>query len=375
MASMESSFQSGRQPPCQIEGVVTDAYTGVFASEIYLRALATGAGTDTKTVRAISDPTGRFLFSSLTPGKYKIEAQGVRYPPQTYQPFLNLTPAHCFENISFKLRPAGVITGRVMDSQGQPLARVQVLATTAMRPAGLGGYVRVGSAQTDSQGRFRISGLYEGQYYVAVAPPAAPNRSQAAVSSEMYVPEVYPGTRDPDAFTLIAISLGDSVAGVDFTLMPVKTVRLSGQIINAVTSEPVPHSRVALQSTNFVLRLVNMYSQPTRTDADAKGQFVIEEVPPGAYRLTSFSSVNRVPLYGELMVNPSPGEDLRDLHLVVNKLPEILGKVSLNAGRRARMNFLTIRLDPVASDPVFSVRLAGVRDDGTFVFPGIFPGQ
>lgn len=363
-----SAGRYGPQTTCQVQGTLVDASTGALVPGIGLHALAAGSS-GIPAARAVSDMSGDFLFSSLMPGEYKIEAEGQRYPSQVYGHFLNLTADHCSEHILFKLEPPGVITGHVMNAEGRPMSKVRVLATTGLEPAGLGGYVRVGSSQTNSQGDFRIPGLYEGQYYVAAIPQANPS---ATAGDESYVAEVYPGTRDPNAFTSITIRLGDAVGGVDFMLTAVNTARMSGQVISALTNQPVSHSRVTLESTDFVLRLIGMYSQPILTNA--KGQFAIGAVPPGSYLLTSFASVNRVSLYGELNVRPLSGQDLQDLRLIDTKLPEIVGNVSVNSGPHANINSLKIRLSAVASDPVFRVQLAAVHADGTFVLPAIFPG-
>ncbi|HEV3256661.1 MAG TPA: sigma-70 family RNA polymerase sigma factor [Gemmataceae bacterium] len=61
-----------------------------------------------------------------------------------------------------KLEPCGSITGRIVDSDGQPIAKaiVHVYRDRLLGPGG-------GQARTDQDGRFRVDGLVPGQVYEA----------------------------------------------------------------------------------------------------------------------------------------------------------------------------------------------------------------
>ena len=103
------------------------------------------------------------------------------------------------EKIDFSLPRGGVITGRILDEFGDPVADVQVGAMRSMYTGGARRLVPAGRMGTTNDiGEFRLASLPPGDYYVSatfrnfnVSPQQETNDRGG------YAPTYYPGTARP----------------------------------------------------------------------------------------------------------------------------------------------------------------------------------
>ena len=124
---------------------------------------------------ATTDAEGRFEFKRLPAARFTLNASKGSYIALDYgqrRPFergkpVELAAGQVLEKVNFTLPRGGVITGRVTDDFGDPVADIQV---TAMRMEYSDGRRRpspVGRiATTNDIGAYRIYGLPPGEYYV-----------------------------------------------------------------------------------------------------------------------------------------------------------------------------------------------------------------
>jgi carboxypeptidase family protein len=132
-----------------------------------------------------SDASGNFLFEAVSPGRYTLEAQrtgfmaqyyGTRSSANTYPgSVLALAAGQIMKGLNFNLIPQGVITGRVMDADGDPFPGVRVQVMRMFR--GKRGVSPFGGAVTDDQGSFRIA-------IFPLDPTIWPRRTRSRASSE-----------------------------------------------------------------------------------------------------------------------------------------------------------------------------------------------
>jgi hypothetical protein len=122
------------------------------------------------------DDDGRFTFSGVPPGHYRIVAipgpaarqyLQSRYPDGETDgaPFLSIGDQGILGDILIRLPRAAVIAGRVLGDGSSPLADVMVSASPVLPGRGQGRVTVLGS-RTDDTGAFRIFGLTPGEYLV-----------------------------------------------------------------------------------------------------------------------------------------------------------------------------------------------------------------
>src|SRR3954469_4215462 len=128
---------------------------------------------------ATTDMQGSFEFTGLPAGSYRLYANAGQYSagylatsygathvngpgtPQDPGTPIELADGQRFEKAVVALPRGAVITGRVVDDNGDPMARVQVY--TMMVPAGSNRPIRSGGGgSTDDLGQFRLYGLAPG---------------------------------------------------------------------------------------------------------------------------------------------------------------------------------------------------------------------
>jgi len=123
---------------CSISGQVSNAATGepVRRAMVSLRRIDMSPGVTNIQVSntASTDATGQFAITGIAPGKYRLSAEhsgfivtqyGARGPnkPGT---LLTLEPGQKSSDLAMRLTPQGVIAGRVLDEEGEPVANVDV---------------------------------------------------------------------------------------------------------------------------------------------------------------------------------------------------------------------------------------------------------
>lgn len=221
---------------------------------------------------------GRFVLENIQPGKYQLAATrngyvryefGARGPSR---PGLQITvgAGQKMTQVVMPLSPAGTITGRVFDRDGEPLPYVVVQALKYSYQDGQRELNALQTAITNDLGEYRLFWLGPGQYFVGTTyettargggfgaagrsifiGPRGGNRngveSVQADDNEARIPIYYPGTADPQAAAPINLQAGVTFSGVDMTVAAVHTFNVRGQVINSANGQPVPNVNVVLE--------------------------------------------------------------------------------------------------------------------------------
>jgi len=267
----------------------------------------------------MTDSQGRFTFSGLDPGTYKLIFKANGFARQDYGQRsaagtgipLVLGQGQSKSDIVMRMVPVSAVGGRVFDKAGQPLAAVPVqLFRFVFDENGQKKMQRSASAQTDDRGEYRIFYLSPGRYYLSAGnPPGQQNLPQGVqlppelallgagnyVSAnridEKYAISYFPGVGDENAATAIDIPPGADVGGIDLSLNMQQSYRVRGRVIDSRTSQPPPSANVTLEviRTDVVDDLFGgggfPYGDGTPIYNAADGTFELKNVVPGAYRL------------------------------------------------------------------------------------------
>jgi hypothetical protein len=263
-----------------IVGRVFDASTNAP-----IRRAQIQASNDRTFVDALSDDDGRFQLGNLTPGRWSVTVSKGGYfswhigqkRPFEAPPRISITRGQRL-NADVPLSRGGVISGRVFDETGEPLAALRVRVYRARMSQGYRRLEAVAAADdTDDTGAFRIYGLPPGDYYVAASLRMAPADS---VVQTTYSPTYYPGTGDLADAQRVRVGLGTEATAI-FPLLPIRHVRVTGTVITA--SGTPANAFLNLVSEAAELGMPLGIGGVTRED----GTFTLPDIPPGRYTLNA----------------------------------------------------------------------------------------
>ena len=139
------------------------------------RAIVRLAGQDTRDRRTVqTDDTGRYQFTDLQAGRYTVTvskagfitlAYGQKHPRQPALP-IQVDAGRPLVNVNIALPRGSVITGYVVDEDGEPMARAVVQVLRYVYRQGLRQIEPAGTDQTDDRGQYRVFDLEPGEYFV-----------------------------------------------------------------------------------------------------------------------------------------------------------------------------------------------------------------
>jgi hypothetical protein len=375
-----------------IAGSVVDATTGQPLKKAWVTLLPVGGPRlRVQTITVSTDAGGRFAFRGVRPGQYVLEAGRTGYvrqrygeqPEKTWPERLTVAADTHLTDIVFRLIPAGVISGRVLDEDGEPMPWVLVQAVRVAYSSSGGRREEVaGQASTNDLGEYRIFGLPPGRYLVrasyrpgieTVGPRMVVQRSQPQ-SGRMAYPAAlfYPNAGSPTQAMAVKVHGGQETSGIDFTMLPARAYRISGEVSLAATAG----AEGARQPVSVSLQQEGAdFSDPFshfQTFVLPGESFEISGVLPGTYVLWALQLRSGGPWVARLPVAVGDS-DLTGLHLVLQPGQQVLGRV-LSEGGTGSLTGLQVTLAPDDGRP-FGRSTATVAPDGSFVLPNVGPGR
>ncbi|MFN7997469.1 MAG: carboxypeptidase regulatory-like domain-containing protein [Bryobacteraceae bacterium] len=289
-----------QQPLCFVEGRIVNAENGepVRRAKILLgRTDNPGAGNPT-TYMTYSDARGKFAMQGIDPGKYSFSAEHAGFATAEYgarRPgrngiTLSLDSGQRLGGVLFRMIPHAVITGRILDQDGEPMEGVQVQATRYQYSQGKRQLRPSKGAATDDLGEYRIFGLAPGRYFLEATyrqhmwqmMGRAVRSGSGKQAEEGYVPTYYPGTIDPSTATAIELSPGTQLRGMDFALSKTHTVSVRGQVTHSGTAGQ--RFLMVTLAPKGQFQWDSIYR--TRTQ-NPEGKFEFANVRPGSYTLAA----------------------------------------------------------------------------------------
>ena len=299
--------------PGSLSGVVTNALTGDPVLHAHVTLQPIGSAAEQTVLGALSDGEGKFSLTQIPAGRYAVSVEKTSFTPK-------LTPATSmltFGNgekktgLQLALLPGGVITGRVLDSRGEPMENVRVGAL-----AGSGG-------TTDEEGRYRIGGLPPGRQRVSAMmyslPIPAEHRTDGSEELHHAV-TFYQSSSTLEGAQWVQVRPGAETAGVDIRMVRVPVLKISGRVAGIPAG-----MQAALR-----LRLRNSYpniSGGGMTQPRADGTFDIWRVNPGKYWLQAGSVGGGEPLQSAAVAVDVESTSIENVELKVIPPETIRGVV------------------------------------------------
>ena len=360
-------------------------------------AVATG-GEMPQPYGATSDAEGKFRFEGVEPGRYLLMAQHPGYLNTSYGAKRNtmsgtqltLTAGQQMKDVNIELTPQAVISGHVLDDEGDPAARAQVQLQRWMFVSGKRQLVPAGFGQSDDNGEYKISSVAPGRYYLRVTPirqnmygeTARRAAADADKPEESLTQTYYPGVTDAGAASPIEVVAGREMPGLDVRLRKTQVFRIKGKL-TGVPVDGVTRLRVTVVPRE---NLIGGMMMGGSGNVAKDGSFEIDGVSPGAYILMamntmgSFRAVARQPI-------DIANRSVDGVALGVQPPAEVRGMVRIEGqpktdddpktGKSPTAPSLTaVQIQLLATEgPSFNMQPAKIQTDGSFTIADVAPGR
>jgi protocatechuate 3,4-dioxygenase beta subunit len=367
---------------CRLEGQVLHALTKepLRKATVILRA----QGADQKGWAAVTDEGGKFLLEGVAPGRFSLTAQrngflngayGARRQGQTGTT-LQLTDGQVLSELTILLTPQGVITGRVLDEDGEPLQFVQIQALRSQYVRNRMRWVPAASATTDDTGQYRMISVAPGRYLIQ----ASLNRGMLGPritlvgkgATETYTTVFHPNASEMSSALPVDVSPGAEVRGIDFRLQKTRGYRVRGRVTGVAdlndSSRPV---QISLVPPGGMFR---GFGFQLGAAANSRGEFEIPVVPPGSYTLYAIrfdrdsQSVGRVPV-------TVSGDHVEGVTVSLTPGFELEGKITAEGNPPDfDPTKITVTILPAIDDVPLGGGGGAADKDGTLKFRRISPG-
>jgi hypothetical protein len=241
---------------------------------------------------ADTDSDGRFRIEKVQPGRYRLLLEKTGFHQinlrghQAESSILSVQAGQEIDDLVFQMLPAAVISGRVVDEDGDPLPYSGV-SLLKKRPGKSREPELAGEERTNDLGEYRFGGLFPGQYLIAVV-PAPDTRNFEHLTKQPdgtpgkqdlnYLVTYYPGTTDIAQAAALSLRAGDEMP-VNFTMVPGMTYRVRG-IVTGIPANQMPFVQIISRGVNNTLN---------GAEVAADGQFEARGVAPGSYSIVAYS--------------------------------------------------------------------------------------
>ena len=285
LALSASGFAVAQKQPkktSSISGKVTLKGAGVPGMSVGAVTYGPGGGNRLQFV-ATTDAQGNYVISDLPAGMYELTPAAPQFvlTAASAPKRVIVEEGETLDDIDFTLVRGGVITGRVTNSDGQPLIEEPINVDRRDDYGQSGAVMSVTTfyIQTDDRGIYRVFGLAPGKYIVSTG---TGQPGYAGRNGFKYKQTFHPAATDPAQATVVQVSEGGEATNVDIVVTARQvTYSASGRVINSETGKPLPNVRFSLT------RLEENGSWGTSgPSANGLGEFKIDNLTPGKYTVS-----------------------------------------------------------------------------------------
>ncbi|MBI2688040.1 MAG: carboxypeptidase regulatory-like domain-containing protein [Acidobacteria bacterium] len=332
---------------------------------------------------ATTDAEGKFRIEKVEPGNYFLMAERQGFVRQTYGgrsmfmmgTTITVTAGAELKTLHFRMIPHAVLTGRVLDEEGEPLARTQVQVLHRRYFQGKTQLVPTGGGQSNDNGEFRIADIAPGRYWIAVVYYGrqmfgdGPARNTAGQPEEEYVTTYYPSAADEPGAQPLEVEAGQQLSGLDVRMRKSRVYRISGKVTGSGTPQQV---RVMLMPRTTGVSMAGFGRSSSAVKAD--GTFEVGGAQTGSYNLVAMSSQGMMSTMGQVAVDVGR-ENVEGVVLTLGSASTVRGGIRVDGsleqlekaqGKKITFEAARIQLAPI--DGIgFNAPNSALKPDGSFV--------
>jgi hypothetical protein len=360
-----------------IEGVVRHGQTGkpLRNAEVVIRERSDSGVSGLAQTRAFTDETGRFVFHGVDPGSYDVQAWKAGFlalgtdsmPMGIGGSSISVRDRERVGPLAIRLQPQAVLSGRVTNLEGEPLAGVSVEVWRYRPVNGKQAPFHVVGTHTNDLGEYRVAALAAGRYFVkATWKSHEQSVSAGAGGSETYLPAYFPPDTNPENTKHVTLSAGGTLRGMKIVMARGRTYRIRGKLAGF---QPGDRVRVTLVSTEGLASPGALHGA-----ADSNGDFRIGNVRPGPYLLAASGKRGTSVLMGLLPVTVRDG-DVEGVTIPLRPGGSVSGRVRVEGDTDGKKG-AGVSLEIVSRDgilgraltaPPWGLRLTRTSEDGSFL--------
>lgn len=363
-------------------GVVAGTVVDPADNEPVRKAIVTltWQGTPRAWATSRTDSSGAFRFEGLPAGKYELRATKEGIGTAIYGATSLREPG---ESISLRdgetraglkllfLRFANV-SGRVFDPEGAPLRG----AVLTMLRLGARNIAKERDAVTDDRGEYSIGNVAPGRYYVYAGPPEP---GVSGSPGPMMIPQFLGGARTSKGSTILKVTGGEVVTGIDFNMTAEPLGRIHGHVVAAPDLPGAPESPPTVSSL-YEMGAIVVSLMPIDDNLDERSiartvlppdyDFDFGDLAPNRYRLEALVQRDGRSWGASQMVDPARGAD--DLILSLAPAPDMKGTLRIEGTALPPAAGFKIQLLPYEMRPVVEGQIAA---NGSFTLPQVTSGE
>ena len=377
-AQMGASKAAGK---CVVEGKVIQEPGGQPLKKTTITLIGHGQE-QSLNYSAITDAEGSFKIEGLNPGRYNVTLERAGFVEgkrggHDHNKSLLVQPGEEVKKLVLRMQAAAVVTGKILDTDGDPMPNVSVNASRYGSTPHRWQRELTGFAGTNDLGEYRMSGLAPGRYLISATAPGTlhqrsePEKEDGSSDELVYTTTYYPGTADKTQAVPIEIHAGEEIP-INFALVKTRAFRVRGTVAKV---RPGNFAQVMLRS---------------RSDGDARmdsktagidGSFEFQSVLPGSYTLMLLVvSVPDVQMAnsGQTVIEVS-NSDVSGVRLEPVPSSQVRGRFRMDSNQKIDWSQLTVFLSPEdkgdfaamqGNQPTFSQ----VKNDGSFEIKNVPAG-
>jgi|HubBroStandDraft_1064217.scaffolds.fasta_scaffold02218_10 hypothetical protein len=348
----------------RVAGVVLNAAGGQPVADAHITIVAVERRD--QQVSAVSGENGRFVFMGLPQGKYQLAGRGRGLLAGSWAGAIVTGPGRDTESIVLRLSPPGVISGKVVDDAGDPVAQALVELLGSRIVEGRRQLIEDSSKRTDDTGQYRFSALLAGSYYLVVS--GVPwytkfnethgDSAPRGMTHAGYGVRYYPNVDNPAAAEPLILQAGQE-ATANFTLLPVPA---ASAYVHCEQAESL--------AKQYTLTAAGLPGNPAfvRQGSEAGELYNLWGILPGHYTLRTEATDGNHTWYDASEFDVAA--DDMDIEVTLRDAPSLSGTAVLDGG-----GSLPAQLTVVLGGEIGRNQALAMGAGGRFSTPAIPPGR
>jgi hypothetical protein len=363
----------------RVEGVVLDTVSGAPVRRALVQLRLSGSSqtsVESADYAEFTGPDGSFHFERLAPGSYSLSYSRTGYLlPRISTGYSSHTvraaAGETVKGLRYGLIPQSVVSGRVVDEEGDPVEGVRVSLLAFRYSGGTRRLTQLNeTGTTNDRGEYRVARLPAGKYFVQASPEGLTPGSTLLAAARTpgaplftYATTFYPGLIDAAQAPRVELRAGQEISGIDIALQRTTMIRVSGRLIGP-DGAPMSHASLTLISAQSHLQT------SFGASADEAGNFVLSNLRSGSYILHAFSTGN------ESLSAPLEAGSTDITGFVVRASPalSLRGSVTVEDAMRT-LDLATVGVNLRSADTGATLAMARPASDGTFSLDNLAPGR